>query len=112
MVMYRGMPKLTADEKAHLELILAQPCVACALPQTLRTEAHHIVESGRRLGPYFLLPLCEGHHRTYTVNVTTNRRAFEREYGEQRILWELLMSTLRVTHVRWPDSKIVPLRVI
>lgn len=112
MVAYRNMPKLTPAEKDHLELILAQPCLACTLPQTLKTEAHHIVEGNRRLGPYYLLPLCMGHHRTYTVNVTYNRRAFEQEYGEQRILWELLMSTLGITHIRWPESKIVKLRVV
>jgi hypothetical protein len=107
MVAYRGMPKLTADEKKHLELILAQPCLTC-VHQIMRTEAHHIVEGNRRLGPYYLLPLCGICHRIGPVNITYHRREFERLHGEQRILWELLMSTLGVMHTRWPESKIVP----
>ena len=108
MVAYKGKPKLKAAEYAHLMRILDRPCVAC-IPgyQELKTEAHHIVDGNRRLGPWYLLPLCAGHHRTYTVNITTNKRALEAEFGSERLLWELLMSTLEVTHVSWPESKIL-----
>lgn len=95
---YKGMPRATAEERAHLMRVRGLPCCIC-LPdeQKSPTETHHLLQGGQRMGHYFCVPLCHEHHDNVHRYVIM-----------MRALWTLTMSTLGVTNVEWPMSKIVP----
>lgn len=99
MVTYRGMPKASKEELAHLERVRALPCCMC-LPgeQNSITEAHHILSGGRRLGHFFVIPLCKGKHHE-------NVHLLRGEATQQ--LWRQVNATLGITR-DWPASKIIP----
>jgi hypothetical protein len=100
MVAFRGMKPATAAERAHMARVKELPCCVCiAGKQVDPTEVHHIVEGNRRLGHFYVLPLCTYHHvRVYLLS--------------QKKLWHKLMPTLGVTDVEWPVSKLVSRRVV
>lgn len=111
MVAYRGMKKATPAEREHLARIKALPCCVCTDEQTTPTTVHHILQGSKRMGHFYVLPLCKFHHQGWSpieVTMMDGPAAFEKEHGSQRMLWELLMSILGITHVKWPESKIVP----
>jgi hypothetical protein len=104
MVAYKGMPKATDEELALMALIKQLPCCICSHPQAIEqkspTQVHHIVRS-KRLGHSYVLPVCEDHHR----------RIGKYRHLEQQ-LWEALMERLKITHIAWPESKIVQRRIV
>ncbi len=102
MVAYKGMTKAIPEELAFMAIVKFLPCCICAYPQAQMqkspTQVHHIVR-GKRLGHFYVLPICEYHH--YRIR---NYR-----HLEQR-LWEAL-NKLLATGREWPASKVVPRRV-
>lgn len=98
-------------------------CVCCAyleIPNPAQ-ECHHILWGGRRLGDWFTIPLCRGHHQgDFTaeqkqimaphqlVAISSGRKLFALTYPPERELWEITQERLGLN---WPIPKIVPRRV-
>lgn len=111
------LEQLRCDRMMHLG------CVCCAWLGIVYVahECHHIIEGNRRLGHWFTLPLCSGHHRgdwtleqkqliapAMLVGIYSGTKAFEAVYPTQRELWETTQERL---HLSWPVSKVLPRRV-
>lgn len=115
--------KPTVAEAARIYRMLEMGCIACRIQFGIKitAEVHHIVEGNRRLGHWFTLPLCPGHHRGVwpdfevlgtdlvrpPVSLADGSKRFEAEYGTERELWERVQRELQLA-VIWPVSKIVP----
>lgn len=115
----------TKEEAAWLERIVKYGCLCCidaGYRGSEPVERHHIVEGRRRLGHFFTLPLCRGHHRGVwsrrqvsllppekRVAISDGLKAFVRAFGPERGLWEILRDHVGLK-VRWPSSKILPRR--
>lgn len=111
----------TKYEAERIEAMLRLGCVACArLGIPYIAECHHLLEGHRRLGHWFSLPLCPGHHRgVWTpeqkqcikdderVAISDGRKLFVKVYGTERFLWTLVQKRLKLPAL-WPVSKIVP----
>jgi hypothetical protein len=86
------------ESKKHLLLIKCLPCIACG--SFNRVEAHHIVESYKRLGKkegkehYYTIPLCFQHHEGQFYSVGNDKKNFITAFGAERELlektWKLL----------------------
>jgi Recombination enhancement, RecA-dependent nuclease len=64
--MKHSTAKPTAAEAERLEAVHALPCLACMMAlavQRQRTEAHHQLSGGVRIGHEATIPLCGWHHR-------------------------------------------------
>ena len=113
---------MTKLEELRIQRMMQLGCVMCAvleLPYTAQ-ECHHIVQGNRRLGHWFTLPLCRGHHqgdwtfeqrimipRGKLVGIYSGSKLFEPVYGTERELWERVQARLGLS---WPESKILPRR--
>jgi hypothetical protein len=116
--------KPTKYEAERIEAMLKLGCLCCAqLGIWHIAECQHIVE-GNRLGHWYTLPWCPGHHRgvwdeyqleiipkDLRVALSDGSKPFEKIYGTQRQQWEKVQRRLGLTAV-WPSSKIVPRRVL
>lgn len=104
----------------RIDLLRRAGCCACACLGIVNTgtDVHHILRGGQRLGDWFTILLCPGHHRgAWTpeqielierkdrVAISDGRPAFNAVYGEERALWEASQKSLGLT---WPESKILP----
>lgn len=123
----------TRYEAERIEAMLKLGCVACAqlgIPYA-EVQCHHILDGGVRMGHWFSLGLCAGHHKgeftalqqTLVVEVAqergirhdplvaihTGRKAFARVYGTERELWVRVQGRLRLPAI-WPPTKILPRR--
>ena len=102
-------------------------CVCCAMLFDLPVvaqECHHILSAGKRMGHYFTLPLCRGHHQgdwsaeqieliplEKRVAISDGRKVFNAVYSHERKLWEVVQDRLHLPKV-WPVfSKVLPRRV-
>lgn len=95
MIMHRNMVRPSKDEQTRITLIMSMSCVVCALHGDFsrrRLECHHIVRGGKRLGPWYTLQICAGHHRgvwlpsetllpQYQVAISDGRKAFRAAHG-------------------------------
>jgi hypothetical protein len=85
-------------------------------------ECHHIVE-GKRLGHWYTLPVCPGHHRgvwtpeqtkiippDLRIAISDGSKLLEKHYGTERELWMKIQTRLKLPAI-WPVSKIVPRRL-
>jgi hypothetical protein len=52
---------MTKSEQSHLLNIKSLPCGVCGHPAP--SDAHHITDSGRRIGHYATIPLCKSCHQ-------------------------------------------------
>lgn len=97
MVYFKGQKPATAEEREHLTRVRALPCCVC-LPneQTSHTQAHHLLDSGKRISHYHTIPLCDQHHRV--INTLP-----------QRQLCVQIATTLGI-EISFPTSKIIPRR--
>lgn len=113
---------MTKYEKMRVEAMLKLGCVCCAQLGIVfgLVENHHLLDGYRRMGHWYTLPLCAGHHRgVWTpeqiecipaekrVAISDGRKLFIQVYGHERSLWEAVQKRLRLPRV-WPASKIVP----
>jgi hypothetical protein len=114
-------------EELRIQQMMRLGCVACAyieIPMTAQ-ECHHLLDGHRRLGHWFTIPLCSGHHRgawseeqqevlgqlsirerkNFLVAISDGRKAFTTIYPTERELWETVQERLGLL---WPTSKILP----
>jgi hypothetical protein len=116
--------KPTKYEQKRFDAMLRLGCVCCAqlgLPVPA-VDIHHIVE-GTRLGHWYTLPVCPGHHRDVwsedqievippdlRTAISGGSKPFSEQYGTQRDLWMKVQARLKLPAV-WPSSKILPRRL-
>lgn len=114
--MKNNAPRATKAEKERNDTILALHCICCTLSGDFRKrplEAHHIVRGNKRLGHWYTLQLCIGHHRgewtdqPIRVGIASGRHAFKEAYGYDELeLWQRQQVALRLDDTL-PGSKIV-----
>lgn len=107
-------------DELRIEQMLRLGCSACAYLQLFSVaEVHHILEGGRRMGDWFSIPLCAGHHRGMwsdehrailhphqLVSISDGRKAFSKVYPTERELFERTQARLGLS---WPTvTKILP----
>jgi hypothetical protein len=114
----------TKAEAARISRMLALGCIACRVQFGIKdqpAEVQHIVSGNRRMGHWYTIPLCPGHHRGVwpdfealgtnlvepPVSIASGVPLFEEAYGTQRELWEMVQDLLNLPK-NWPESKIVP----
>lgn len=80
-------------EKDRMNKISQMPCVVCLIHKDVETPAsvHHILDTGRRKGHMFTIPLCFAHHQSGVNNsLYTSRHPFKKEfelrYGREEYL--------------------------
>lgn len=115
----------TKAEAERIKRMLALGCIVCMeqFGVVQPAECHHIVRGNRRLGHWYTLPLCCGHHRGYwpdldaikayvvdpPVSIASGTKAFAAAYGSEMYLWALVQYQLDLPGDA-PSSKIVPRR--
>lgn len=60
----------TKAEKERLQKLHELPCVCChmrGIGQPFPTEAHHLINGGRRRGHMESIPACRWHHRSWCL---------------------------------------------
>lgn len=115
----------TKYEQTRIDALRKLGCSACAVlgvPNLEQIELNHMLDGGHRMGHYFTIFLCRGHHQgdwskgqlewiepKNRVAISDSRRLFSAVYGTERSLWERAQTKLKLPMV-WPVSKIVPRR--
>lgn len=115
----------TKLEAERITKMLQLGCAACAflgVPNIAETECHHMLDGNVRLGHWFTVPLCSGHHRgvwsqgqlewmtaEQRVSIADGRKAFTRIYPTEWQLWDRVQFVMRLDNTQ-PISKIVPRR--
>lgn len=116
----------TRYEAERIEALQKLGCVACAVlgvPNVNHLELHHILDGGIRMGHWFTLFLCRGHHQgdwselqlewigpKQRYAISDGRKRFNAVYGTERSLWETCQKRLNLS-LAWPVSKRVPRRI-
>lgn len=116
----------TKYEQTRIDALRKLGCSACAVlgvPNLEHLELHHILDGGVRMGHYFSIFLCIGHHQGRWTSeqlewiepkqlfaISDGRKRFNAVYGTERSLWERAQKKLKLPMV-WPVSKIVPRRL-
>lgn len=111
-------------EELRIQQMLRLGCVACAYLEIVypECEVHHLLAGNRRIGDWFTIPLCPGHHRgawtreqellmheKQLVSIADGRKAFSKIYPIERELWERVQDRLCLS---WPQSTKVLPRVV
>jgi len=114
---------MTKMERQRVERMMRLGCIACAqigIPH-IAQENHHILDGGHRMGDWYTLPLCRGHHQgdwiadqrevlgDRCVAISDGRPLFYAIYGSERELWEKVQLRLKLS-LAWPLSKILSRR--
>lgn len=110
----------TKAEKERIEKIMRLHCICCALAGDFRKrhlELHHIVRGNKRLGHWYTLQLCVGHHRgewtdqPIRIGIAGGRHAFKAHYGYDELeLWQRQQVAMGLDD-ELPKSKVLPRRV-
>lgn len=118
--MKNNAPRATKAEKARAAIILSLTCVYCTLAGDFRKrelENHHIVRGNKRLGHWYTLQVCAGHHRgewtnqPIRVGISSGRHALKEEYGYDELeLWQRQQVALGLDD-GLPTTKVVPRRM-
>lgn len=117
-------PPPTKAERTRINLIMGMSCAVCALHGDVSKRAlelHHIVRGNKRLGHWFSLQLCKGHHQKQwdkknpqlaQVAISDGRQAFRRAHGglDDLGIWRRLQVVLGYDD-SLPPSKLVPRRL-
>lgn len=87
-----------------------------------KLECHHILQGNKRLGHWYTLCLCKGHHQgiwtgeqcerfkeAFRVAISDGRKAFREIYGTELDLWLKTQHLLGLDD-SLPATKIVPRR--
>lgn len=117
--------KPTKYEAERIDAMRKLGCVACAqlgVPNLNELELHHLLDGGVRMGHWFTIFLCRGHHQgqwnadqkdwippDFRVSIAHGRKAFMRVYPSERILWTKVQQKLRLNET-WPPTKLVARR--
>lgn len=118
MIAYRGMPKATPEEFAHMDRVRELGCMACAIKGDFakkKIDVHHLKRGGKRVGHMYVIPLCNAHHQgnrgSTEPAVHKGMKAFRAAFGyDDWGLWQKLQVMLGLDD-SLPPSKIVPRRV-
>jgi Recombination enhancement, RecA-dependent nuclease len=116
----------TKYEQTRIDAMRRLGCAACAVlgvPNLNHLELHHMLSGGVRMGHYFSMFLCRGHHQgdwslsqlvwiepKKRVAISDGRKRFTAVYGTERSLWEKVQTKLKLPQA-WPASKILPRRL-
>jgi len=113
--------RVTKEELAHMARVRQWPCLCCAQSGIVRRAVLHHIKSGtKRMGHFFVLPLCRGHHvgefiagedYGHRYSVHRHHRNFVVTFGTERELWEDIQTLLQLPITRWPTTKILPRRI-
>lgn len=119
-MMHRNAKRQTAAERARNDRIMSMHCIVCALSGDFaprKLECQHIVRANKRLGHWFTIPLCLGHHQgkwsdqVVQVGIADGRHAFKEAHGYDELeLWQKLQVTLGLPD-DLPASKIISRRL-
>jgi hypothetical protein len=108
--MRQGKVKPTPTEAAWMDAAQSFGCIVCWLQHGVKTPAaiHHILSSGRRMGHFYTLPLCDpGHHQQSPTPLKISRHPdkarFERAYGTEIWLLAKLRELLFLAGVKLKD---------
>jgi hypothetical protein len=120
-------PKPNKAEAERIERMLRLGCCYCAeLCLWMTAEVHHIVEGNKRLGHWYTLPCCPGHHRNIwqtdqaqmmkdygypLVSIAHGRKEFFKHHTSEKAQWTIIQNKLRLS-TDWPESKVIPRRGI
>lgn len=79
----------------HMLAVKELGCIVCrnAGYGNVPADVHHLLEAGRRIDDFHVIPLCQRHHRaglnnTFDVSRHPWRKEFERRYGTELELLE------------------------
>lgn len=91
----------TKAEKHHLNKVAALGCIACRQIGYFDTpaEIHHIrtgMGMGQRNDHWHAIPLCAQHHRHADNAIHRSKLNFERDFGTELELLELVNQLLKV----------------
>lgn len=99
-------------------------CALLGQPNFQRLELHHILDGGHRIGHWFTIFLCRGHHQgdwteqqrdliriEKLVAISSGRPLFAAAYDTERNLWQRVQVAYNYDDA-WPATKIVPRRRI
>lgn len=127
MIAHKNWIAPTKDERERMDLIVRMPCPCCAIagyPFAEKIDCHHLLSGNKRMGHWWTLNLCEGHHAgkfsvrqrqlmrpKYLVAISDGRKLFCAVFPSERQLWERLQKTLGL-EANWPASKILPRRCV
>jgi Recombination enhancement, RecA-dependent nuclease len=125
-MMTTSLNKPTRYEQERIDAMRRLGCVACAhlgLTNINYLELHHLLSGGVRMGHWYSIFLCRGHHQGdwssdqvelipihQRVAISDGRKAFIEAYPSERMLWERVQERLKLSKA-WPVSKIVPRQV-
>ena len=80
-------------EREHLNKVAAMGCLICESP----ANVHHIRPKGlgmsRRSSHFDTIPLCYDHHQGQ-FSIHNNKKAFEKKYGKEKALLEIVKRRL------------------
>src|ERR1700693_2992552 len=100
--MKHSTDKPTGAESRRITRMMLLGCAACAHLGlwVIAQECHHILQGNKRLGHWYTIPLCKGHHRGEwnlaqhavidvkdRVALSDGRKAFTRIYPSEKQLW-------------------------
>jgi len=96
------MKKPTKAEQKHMDAVRELGCICCRLDLGVFSPAaiHHVLDTGRRKGHFYVLPLCGLHHQGGNDNeMYTSRHPFldrfERRYGTEESLLKKVAELLK-----------------
>lgn len=98
---------ITKPESEHMDRVQLLGCIACFIDGVYSpAEIHHILESGRRKGHMYVLPLCVPHHRgnfdgsvdQRMVSRHPYKTRFEARYGTEAELLDKVNERLRAVY--------------
>lgn len=79
---------MTNNERKHLEKIKGMACGVCSAPAP--SDAHHLLEGGRRVGHFAVIPLCRSCHQD-------NKNGIHGEKNMWRVMRKTEMTVLAET---------------
>lgn len=106
-------------EQLRVDRLKVLGCAACAYLDimTPAEELHHLLDGGRRMGDWYTVFLCRGHHQgdqwhehipqEYRVSIKHGRKLFNDMIAPERVLWDMVQERLGLA---WPRPKIVARR--
>ena len=96
--------KPTGKEIEFIFKVKRLPCIICKAKAP--SQAHHICDTGRRMGHAYILPLCEKCHIGQDGFTGLNRSAWDKSLANQlKLCQQVYMSLNMVMPI--PTSKIV-----
>lgn len=125
MLKHPDIPQ-TTEESRRIERALALGCICCVDADYTRLgerlEVHHLLDGNRRLGHWYTIVLCVGHHQgrfsarqkrliepKKLVSISSGSKAFVAAFDSDRNLWVVTQEVLGL-QAEFPQSKILPRR--